>query len=101
MLAEVRKLGHLGLKTIPKRSTLPDANSRRSEKFFEDVYRDLYEANKETLSSDSRRNGTEAWIKRLRIIITHKKVRNTFNCIADFFNIRLNTIITPFISPNT
>ena len=73
MLAEVRKLGHLGLKTIPKRSTLPDANSRRSEKFFEDVYRDLYEANKETLSSDCRRNGTEAWIRRLRIIITHKK----------------------------
>lgn len=30
-----------------------------------------------------------------------KKVRNTFNCIADFFNIRLNTIIMPFISPNT
>ena len=68
MLAEVRKLGHLGLKTIPRRSTLSDANSRRSEKFFEDVYRDLYEANKVTLSSDSRRNGTEAWIKRLRII---------------------------------
>ena len=64
MLAEVRKWGHLGLKTIPRRSTLSDANSRRSEKFFEDVYRDLYEANKVTLSSDSRRNGTEAWIKR-------------------------------------
>ena len=61
-------MGHLGLKTIPRRSTLSDTNSRRSEKFFEDVYRDLYEANKVTLSSDSRRNGTEAWIKRLRII---------------------------------
>ena len=55
MLAEVRKLGHLGLKTIQRRSTLSDANSRLSEKFFEDVYRDLYEANKVTLSSDSRR----------------------------------------------
>ena len=68
MLAEVRKLGHIGLKTIPRRSTLSDANARRPEKFFEDVYRDLYEANKATLSSDSRRNGTEAWMKRLRII---------------------------------
>ena len=68
MLAEVRKLGHLGLKTIPRRSTLSEANARRSEKFFEDVYRDLYETNKATLSSDSRRNGTEARIKRLRII---------------------------------
>ena len=34
---------------------MSDANARRSEKFFEDVYRDLYDANRETLSSDSRR----------------------------------------------
>lgn len=68
MLAEVRKLHHVGIKTVPKRSTLSDANARRSEKFFEEVYRDLYEANKGKLTSDSRRNGTEGWIKRLRII---------------------------------
>ena len=43
-------------------------NARRSEKFFEDVYCDLYESNKDKLSSDSRRNGTEERIKRLRII---------------------------------
>ena len=53
---------------IPKRSTLSDANARRSEKFFEEVYHNLYESNKEKLTSDSRRNGTEEWIKRLRII---------------------------------
>ena len=47
---------------------LSDANARRSEKFFEDVYRDLYASNKDLLSSDSRRNGTEDWIKQLRII---------------------------------
>ena len=68
MLAEVRKLAHIGLETIPRRSTLSDANSRRSEKFFEEVYRDLYERNRDTLSSDSRRNAAEAWIKKLRII---------------------------------
>ena len=34
---------------------MSDANARLSEKFFEDVYRDLYDANRETLSSDSRR----------------------------------------------
>ena len=68
MTAEVRKLAHLGIEKVPKRSTLSDANARRSEKFFEDVYRDLYEANKGKLSSDSRRNGTEEWIKDLRII---------------------------------
>ena len=68
MTAEVRKLHHVGIATVPKRSTLSDANARRSEKFFEEVYRELYAANKEILSSDSRRNGTEEWIKRLRII---------------------------------
>ena len=68
MTAEVRKLHHVGIDTVPKRSTLSDANARRSEKFFEDVYRDLYDANKDILSSDSRRGGTEDWVKRLRII---------------------------------
>jgi hypothetical protein len=68
MTAEVRKLAHLGIEKVPKRSTLSDANARRPEKFFEDVYRDLYESNKSKLSSDSRRNGTEAWIRSLRII---------------------------------
>ena len=68
MAVEVRKLHHVGIETVPKRSTLSDANARRSEKFFEEVYRDLYEANKGKLSSDSRRNGVEGWIKQLRII---------------------------------
>jgi IS4 transposase len=36
MLAEVRKLAHVGLETVPRRSTLADVNARRSEKFFED-----------------------------------------------------------------
>lgn len=68
MLAEVRKLSHIGLDTLPRRSTLSDANARRSDKFFEEVYRDLYNENKSLLSSDSRRNATEGWMKRLRII---------------------------------
>ena len=68
MTAEVRKLHHLEMDKVPKRSTLSDANARRSEKFFEEVYRELYETNKSKLSSDSRRNGTESWIKDLRII---------------------------------
>ena len=68
MTAEVRKLHHLGIETVPRRSTLSDANARRSEKFFEEVYRDLYEQNRGKLTSDSRRNGSEEWIKRLRII---------------------------------
>ena len=68
MTAEVRKLHHMGIDKVPKRSTLSDANARRSEGFFEDLYHDLYNRNRDKLSSDSRRNGAEEWIKRLRII---------------------------------
>ena len=68
MTAEVRKLRHIGIRSVPKRSTLSDANARRPEAFFEQVYRDLYQSNRGRLSSDSRRNGTEEWIKDLRII---------------------------------
>ena len=64
MTAEVRKLHHVGIDTVPKRSTPSDANDRRSEKFVGEVYRDLYEANKAILSSDSRRGDTEEWMKR-------------------------------------
>jgi len=67
MLAEVRKLHHLGLERVPRRSTISDANARRSEKFFERVYRDLYDTYRDALSSDSRHQ-TESWMKRLRIM---------------------------------
>ena len=60
MTAEVRKLHHVGIETVPKRSTLSDANARRPEKFFEEVYRNLYDANKDILSSDSRRSNAKA-----------------------------------------
>lgn len=68
MTAEVRKLKHLGIESVPKRSTLSDANARRSEKFFEEVYRELYAAKKGQLSSDSRHNVGKEWMKYLRII---------------------------------
>ncbi|KXB39726.1 hypothetical protein HMPREF1870_01847, partial [Bacteroidales bacterium KA00344] len=38
MTAEVRKLQHIGIDKVPKPSTLSDANARRSDRFFEDVY---------------------------------------------------------------
>ncbi|KXB46773.1 hypothetical protein HMPREF1870_00819 [Bacteroidales bacterium KA00344] len=49
MTAEVRKLHHVGIEKAPKRSTLSDANARRDERFFEEVYRDLYKQNKDKL----------------------------------------------------
>lgn len=53
MLACEVKIGHLGLKHFPKRSTLSDANKRRSSQVFADIYYQLY--NKyHTFLSDSR-----------------------------------------------
>ena len=66
--AEARKLCHLGITTMPSRSTLSDANKRRPEIIFESIYRDLYATYRNVLSSDSRKNRDTAWMKRLQII---------------------------------
>ena len=68
MFPESRKLAHLGISTMPRRSTLSDANARRSEKVFEDTYRSLYARYKDLLSSDSRKQQVPSWLKRLQII---------------------------------
>ena len=54
--AESRKLCHLGIRLMPSRSTLSDANRRRPEIIFESIYRDLYTTYRNILSSDSRKN---------------------------------------------
>ena len=66
--AEARKLCHLGITTMPSRSTLSDANKRRPEIIFESIYRDLYTTYRNVLSSDSRKNREPVWMKRLQII---------------------------------
>ena len=42
MLAEARKLSHIGITMMPTRSTLSDANARHPEAIFESIYRWLY-----------------------------------------------------------
>lgn len=49
------KLRHLGLKNTPRRSTLSDANRKRTEQFFADVYEGIYRHYYKSLS-DSRKN---------------------------------------------
>ncbi|MDT0691942.1 IS4 family transposase [Salegentibacter sp. F188] len=65
MLACEGKINHLGLKDFPKRSTLSDANRRRSSKVFADIYHSLYEQYCHFLS-DSR--PSEPAVKNLKII---------------------------------
>ena len=68
MFPEARKLAHLGISLMPRRSTLSDANARRKECVFEAVYRDLYATYRDELSSDSRRRQVPRWLNRLQII---------------------------------
>ncbi len=68
MMPEVRKFNHLGIKMMPRRSTLSDANARRPEKVFECIYRSLYDRYKDELSSDSRKHQVAKWLKKLQII---------------------------------
>lgn len=66
--AEARKLCHLSISTMASRSTLSDANRRRSETVFEALYRYLYRSNHARLSPDSRLQKEPKWMKRLQII---------------------------------
>ncbi|SUB88035.1 Transposase [Porphyromonas macacae] len=67
--ADARKLSHLGICNISARSTLSDANKRRPQVIFADIYRDLYARYSSQLSSDSREKRKEPqWMKRLQII---------------------------------
>lgn len=68
LLAEARKLSHLGITFKIGRSTLADANKRRPETIFEEIYRHLYGTYRHRLSSDSRSRKEPKWMKRLRII---------------------------------
>ena len=68
LLAETRKLAHLGINFKIGRSTLADANKRRPEAIFESIYRDLYATYRQVLSSDSRSGKTPKWMKHLQII---------------------------------
>ena len=43
MFPEARKLAHLGMSMMPRRSTLSDANSRRPEHVFECIYSQRWE----------------------------------------------------------
>lgn len=67
-MMEWRKLAHLGIKDLPRRSTLSDANARRSHEIFERIYQGLYLAYRDKLSSDSPSGKVPKWMKKLQII---------------------------------
>ena len=68
LLADTNKLAHIGITFKIGRSTLADANKRRSKSIFEAIYRDLYARYKGELISDSRSCKQPKWMERLQII---------------------------------
>ena len=68
MFPEARKLSHLGISLMPRRSTLSDANARRPECIFGTIYQELYATYRDELSSDSRKRQVPRWLSRLQII---------------------------------
>ena len=68
LLADTKKLAHIGITFKIGRSTLADANKRRSESIFEAIYRELYARYKGELISDSRSRKRPKWMDRLQII---------------------------------
>ncbi len=65
MLACEGKLNYLGIDYFPKRSTLSDANSRRSHQVFEDIYYVLFKMYGHVLSDSSR---YKAFMKKLFVV---------------------------------
>lgn len=60
------KLLHLGLKSFPKRSTLSDANSRRSADVFEDIFNAVYGRLQPFLSDSCPKN--QEWLHKLFLL---------------------------------
>ncbi len=53
MLACEGKINHLGIKYFPKRSTISDANRKRSSEIFGDIYFGLYDKYRKIISDSS------------------------------------------------
>ena len=64
-MMEWRKLAHLGIKDLPSRSALSDANASRSPEIFGKIYQRLYLTYKDKLSSDSPSGKMPKWMKKL------------------------------------
>jgi len=65
MLACEGKINHLGIKYFPKRSTISDANRKRSSEVFGEIYLGLYHKYRRIISDSSLNDGE---IKKLQIV---------------------------------
>ncbi|MFI3285910.1 MAG: IS4 family transposase [Rikenellaceae bacterium] len=61
MKAEAHKLHHLGIDYLTRRSTLAEANKRRSQEFFAEVYRHLLHQYAPFLADSRNKTATKEW----------------------------------------
>lgn len=62
MLAWEYRINHLGMNSFPRRSTLSDANSRRSEEVFGKIYEFLYTRHRHFLSDSRKKKSSKLFI---------------------------------------
>ena len=67
-LTFVSRMPHLMMNNVPRRSTLSDANSCRSEAIFGKIYYSLLEERRDELLADSRSRIQPKWASRLKIM---------------------------------
>ncbi len=62
MLAWEHRINHLGITSFPRRSTLSDANSRRSEQVFGEIYEFLYSRHRHFLPDSRKKKSSKLFI---------------------------------------
>jgi hypothetical protein len=62
MLAWEHRINHLGMNSFPRRSTLSDANSRRSEEVFGKIYEFLYTRHRHFLPDSRKKKSSKLFI---------------------------------------
>lgn len=62
LMAWEHRINHLGLDIAPKRSTLSDANARRSEEVFGKIYEHLYARHRHFLPDSRKKKGSKLFI---------------------------------------
>jgi len=67
MAAHDQSLKHLGMTSLPTKSTLSDRNKSRTPKVFEELFFSIYKANRWILS-DSSLSKNEKWLSRLFLV---------------------------------
>ncbi|HTF18066.1 MAG TPA: IS4 family transposase [Chryseolinea sp.] len=77
LLAWGQRINHLGIKKWPRRSTISDANGRRSEQVFGKIYEFLYQKNRHLLPDSRKKKRSKLYIADSTTISLFQEVMGT------------------------